>query len=108
MLYDPKWEVKLKAPMIESWRQVLLDAADLLEREGHCKGQFYIEGARCAVGAICGITKDAFTKPMEDSVSQAIGRLCHAVGPYIPDWNDAPDRTAAEVIATMREVAAKR
>lgn len=105
MLYDPKWEVKTKAPTIEPWRQVLLDAADLLEREGHCKGQFYAEGARCTIGAICKVTTNAITKPLGSGVPEAIGRLCNVAGPYIPDWNDAPGRTAFEVIATLRAVA---
>lgn len=34
MLFDPKWDAEIKT---EPWRQLLLDAADLIDRIGWCQ-----------------------------------------------------------------------
>lgn len=61
MLYDPKWDKKLKEIMkpkkakpvkpLEPWRQALLDAADLIEKKGWVQKRFS-RGGYCTIGAI--------------------------------------------------------
>ena len=47
MLYDPKWKIPLTAP------EVLLKAADILERDGWCKYSLNDrQGRHCVAGAI--------------------------------------------------------
>ena len=97
MLYDPKWEVKVKQD--EKWRQILLDAAALLEKCPHWKGGPGQLGSACAITAIYRIGgKEAYP---------AARRLEDAVGCYVPAWNDAPSTTKEMVIAKMREVASR-
>lgn len=53
MLYDPKWEVPIETKPLEPWRKLLLDAAAIIERQGHAK---YVTGAKnghvCLFGAL--------------------------------------------------------
>lgn len=102
---------------VEAWRQVLLDAADKIERDGWCQGQRIIDGRVCAHGAIeASITGDARGRhPLHDAASV---HLYHYLGRQNPGgsmciltssgcagvggWNDAPGRTAAEVCAALR------
>jgi hypothetical protein len=98
-------------------RRVLLDAADLIEARGWCQ-EFYacdFSGAKCrptsadaacfcALGAIHHV-EGAQAGPewtdAEIAWGEALGSLSNAI-----DWNDAPERTAGEVVAKLREVAA--
>ncbi len=104
---------------------ILLGAADLLQDHGHCKGELSNDqGEHCAVGAIAKIDTDRrpsevcllFTDEAVAAVS-AVGNHLHP-GPSpvhedrdtflwqrVVDWNNAPERTAEEVIETFREVA---
>lgn len=89
--------------------KALLDAADYMEKHGHCKGSYrrtrHPESMPtvCAFGAILMATDDGDTR------SQAAQRLAAFVGATedhgVPDWNDAPERTADEVIAALRGAA---
>lgn len=72
-------------------------AAAIIRRGGLCKGRFSIGGSHCALGAL-----DA-AGAMGDSV---VALTTH-VGRWIVQWNDAPERTAADVTCAM-EAAATR
>lgn len=97
----------------EPWRRVLWEAAELIERRGWCQYTAEDQQLRvCAIGAI-GIAHvgDAF-KPAEGNGYKAEMHLANAVrdrAEYaeiaISMWNNASERTAAEVIAKLREVA---
>ncbi len=76
---------------------VLDAAADLLERDGWCQGNH-----RHAAGTCVDYALHAATQPVHNTARQALQRR---VGP-VAEWNNAPDQTAANVIATMRSVAA--
>jgi hypothetical protein len=94
---------------------VLRNAAELCER-GWCQGApsrdvggrdgsddgFLGSASWCALGAIWDAYDDFgnFDEGAEEMLRRAIACRC------IPDWNDAPERTQAEVVAKLREAAA--
>ena len=76
--------------------EILLRAAEVLERDGWTQGASTCGRKRCAMTAI----GDA------DGRIEERERLRAVIGSNsIVDWNDAPGRTASEVIAAMREAA---
>lgn len=109
MLYDKKWDQD--TIKIEPWRQALLDAADLLEKDGWCRFSMRRGEAHCAVGALL----DGYS-PI-DAKQEATRRLAiYIKGKELPGmliakicvrWNDGLFRTKKQVIKTLREVAKK-
>lgn len=100
--------IEAKMPATEPWRVELLKAAERIAVRGHAKHTLVNSaGANCAIGAIRNYRpyKDMFSASnffVESDL--AIWHLSKKVG-SIPEWNNAPDRTAEEVIDTMIEVA---
>jgi hypothetical protein len=91
--------------MSDQIADVLDDAADLLERAGWIQGKTGDpDGARCALGAIAGVT--AYPDSSEIFVRSAL-RIEEAVGGSLALWNDAPERTKQQVLDTFR-LAAKQ
>jgi hypothetical protein len=127
MLLDPKWLKTIEMPEVptETWRQDLLEAANLLATHGMCKR--YREdslGSMCVHGAVAKAATGhvAFDS---DRTIEAMTHLSHYLvrQGQIPDpefyvprkrywcahWNNQPERTTEEVIAALsgaaREVA---
>lgn len=86
-------------------REVLLRAADHMEKYGWRQRRRGMRGEPCcAIGAIAAAIPDSEPDDaLEMSARAALRR--HARIDDIPAWNDAPDRTAAEVIAALRGAA---
>lgn len=88
----------------KSVSETLTAAAELIERDGWCQ---YVstnnEGRRCAVGAI----NVAAGRDYSNS-SYALWAMRQHIGESVAQWNDAPERTQAEVVAALREAAAKQ
>ncbi len=82
--------------------EVARRAADLLERDGWCQGRFStFARRRCLSGAL--MAADRWGSPAVQQVQKQV--LVHT-GTWCPSqWNDAPGRTADEVIALLRQVA---
>ena len=60
MMSDPKWDAKVEA---ERWRQLLMDAADLIDRIGWC--QYTLrdgKGRVCAAEALMSVTYAAYDR----------------------------------------------
>lgn len=88
-------------------KEILLGAADLLERDGWCQLEYQdFSGSRCVVGALSKVLDvdiDSWEGSDEDIEIRTLIR-----GDEILDltfWNDNMVRTAEEVIAKLREVA---
>jgi hypothetical protein len=102
--------------------EILLGAADVIVEHGHHKGGFMHRGAVCARGAINTVVNGdpnncgGFAS-QADQVAQVLadhlglestidfGTTTYVVT-AIGWWNDAPDRTAEQVTAALRECAA--
>lgn len=93
---------------------VLEAAAAVIEARGHFKGGYLgWGGSVCAAGAIrCVIGINLADPPRALLLDERKPALALARGVSgsddlhtIPEWNDAPERTAAEVIAMLRAVA---
>lgn len=79
-------------------RRVLLDAADLIDERGWCQNTFEDDHGRICARRAISMACDHFNDGSAISL---------AVYPYgVCDFNDAPGRTQAEVVAKLREVAA--
>ena len=93
---------------IEPWRQLLLDAADLIERTAWRDGKPYhppVKATRfCVETALCEITPFnlASAPTLFSSALANFANYVHEV-PYV--WNDTPGRTKEEVLAAMRGAA---
>lgn len=82
---------------------ILNNAATLIEERGWTQGRSEdSEGRLCLVGAVC---RYRITGPFSlyDDVFRALHRWVYTGD--LADWNDAPKRTAAEVIFALRGVA---
>lgn len=89
--------------LVDEVGQVLLDAADYIEKHGWCQGNYCDPlGRVCALGALnivsCGIPNHT-----EGIAINAAIRLMWNL--RITQWNDHPERTKEEVIAALRKVA---
>jgi len=75
-------------------------AADVLERDGWTQEQFTDAlGCHCAEGAFM------YATPSVERWTAASAALRSYLGAVVITWNDAPGRTAAEVIAALRAAA---
>jgi hypothetical protein len=104
MLYDPKWEVPAETKPVELWRKIMLDAANYIDAHGLHKGAFRGGRSVCAMGAMAEVGD---CLPF-DVINEALDRLTLFINGSIPFWNDAPSRTKADVVATMRACANAR
>ncbi len=102
MFYDPS----CKPGKFESWRAVLLIAADFMEQRGFCQDEEEDEAGRvCLNGAI---TLAYMAMPREQRpppllVAEALNRHLGPSGAYgFIDWNDQPGRTQEEAVAALR------
>lgn len=100
---------------------ILDRAADVIERNGLHKGSFCAMGpdlpkllsnrACCARGAINFAANGENPQQTSDAGELAHDALCRHLGisgnvdQSVADWNDAPDRTAEQVIAALRGAA---
>jgi hypothetical protein len=88
-------------------------AADVLRRDGWTQGAYHCEGSHCAVGAIemsTGVwVKGQYRNYAEPRVTEAWRALMKHLGHDEPNaifaFNDAPGRTADEVIAALEAAA---
>lgn len=97
-------------------REVLLKAAELVER-GWCQGTGAKNGAGREVSttgraAVCWCAEGALGRAAhgcEDhdfyAAKNALLRALPSLVLSIPEWNDAPGRTQAEVVAALRAAA---
>lgn len=115
MLYNQDWE-RQSNPVSD----ILLKAADLLEKHGLAKFQrMDINGSMCFLGAVqaaqFGISdqiKYGGDSDLTLEVSEAVASLLKLRKGHAPDtrqavadWNNHPERTSQQVIDAMRQAA---
>jgi hypothetical protein len=100
MLYDPKWKIPLTAS------EVLLKAADILERDGWCKYSLHDgQGRHCVAGAILlAVAGSPGGDALRNEARQLLGQHL-SFWPTIESWNDLPWRTRNQVLAKLRAAA---
>ena len=106
---------------------VLEDGADIIEKEGHGKGNYFVPGqGYCALGALgtaAGVfydhdqSTDPALKERFTVYAEAADALAELVTVdrtrnnldnrrhLVPAWNDAPERTKQEVLDALRKAA---
>lgn len=91
--------------------KLLLDAADYMEKHGHCKSRLRDdEGRVCLWGAINAVTgaKD-YVAHLQLNLVNHVGRVAAHLGLLTPDdairWNNAPGRTQEEAVSALRSAA---
>jgi hypothetical protein len=99
---------------VKTVSEILSAAADLIEPEGAwTKGQFSRdkEGFYSATSgrkAVCWCALGAIKRTAPDTEAAMAARDCLksiTSSVSVADWNDAPERTQAEVVAKLREAA---
>jgi hypothetical protein len=102
MLYDPKWK-KHQEKQNEDWRKILLDAADVIEKDGWIQGRMRDKNGYCIHGAINEVSKNRLYQ-------RALAKLelwRMISGQPIGRWNDADGRTKGQVLFVLRAAAWK-
>lgn len=104
MLFDEKrWGKPIEMPEdTEAWRQVLLSAAEVIEKKGWCR--FSMENAK---GQVCllGAFNHAEGKSSDKDIAKA--KLSEYLGVhYIQTWNDKR-WSSRPVLKALRKAAAK-
>lgn len=84
---------------------ILLRAACAIERRGHCKFALRKGGAMCAIGALSYASRGHAYKGFSENGYEAFRKLTAFLGDDVVAWNNAPERTAQEVIDGMRAAA---
>lgn len=99
-------ELTRELQTLEPWRELMLKAADLIEKHGHAKGSYTdARGGYCFMGALH-VAETGDTMGTNGLSSEACHRVMKHIGSRgFIDWNDAPERTGAEVVGIMRRVA---
>ena len=84
----------------------MLTAADAIERYGHRKGRLgCVNTGMCIRGAMFYAAGKLFDTAADQALALVAARLGFDNLGQIIDWNNAPERTAEEVIAALRKVA---
>lgn len=107
------------APVSKDVKDILLAAADLLEKPGGwTKGACARDSDRnsvpiesrdtvcfCTLGALSHLTLGGAGDAADDLFARTAERLRSYLGREITRWNDAPTRTQTEVVRTLRGAA---
>lgn len=94
-------------PRLNPVGQCLMDGADRIRKHGHAKKVLRSpEGGYCIVGALYDVKEKVPFTAIYNGVAAAAFRAIEAkTCDSILGWNDAPERTAEEVIAVLESAA---
>lgn len=95
-----KHEQALPVPTVDPVGEILLRAADLIEREGWTRGMAHDHEGRCVFGAIYEITEKNYYKPMV--------RLERHLKMSTIAWNDQVCISKEQAVAALRAAARQR
>lgn len=87
-------------------KDTLLEAADLIECVGHCKGMLRRIDSKCRIRGFCAYGA-LITVNADDAIQcKARRQLANVIGTFrLGKWNDAPERTAKDVIEAFYKAA---
>ena len=106
MLYDKKWNQEVK---VDEVGELLLKAADVVERKGWCQCRLRTPSGRvCVMGAVLVAHGEDIETPFYDHpywLDKAMGRIQNVTNRWPPEWNDQGGRTAEEVVSVLRQAA---
>lgn len=97
--------------------EVLYAAADLIEVNGLCQGDYwpgangewrYVPGDPVCTFGACAVVLGVeypWAADMPDVVEDIADALDEVVGEWVPGWNDAPGQTAERVVSVLRACA---
>ena len=106
MWYDPAIGSPDHAPLpVEEWRRILFRAADILDHVGWITHAFRSKDGYCAVGAIAAAAHG--DRRNKNQALRIVNRHLQPTHLGLISWNDTYGRSAAEVIALLREVATR-
>lgn len=105
---SPTIKPTTKPSQLEPWQLALFAAADLIAFEGFVQNRLYDDrtGAHCVIGAINQYHTLSWSTTDDN---WCLNKLCGYLGlsdwNSIVSWNNAPERTQAEVVAALRGAA---
>jgi hypothetical protein len=108
-MYDKgKFEIEVPVKQRTPAQQILWDAAQILRKHGHCKGAVMDEDGRyCWIGALDRAHRDSGLSL--DDYRDAFSQWDRCSGApnqhYAVRWNNAPERTAEDVINAFERAA---
>lgn len=100
MYADEKKFGEVTEPKVDKVGQVLLDAADYIEKHGWVRGSFHNSEGVCIWGAILMVRK-----PNSIVTDACLQRMYKTTGQGIIGYNDFTAKNKQEVIAMLRKAA---
>jgi hypothetical protein len=116
----------VERPQIDHPWEILAGAADIIENFGLHKGSYWKgfdflysytappDVPCCVLGALSAVADEDPRLPNRKDIVRAAELFLHYAIVYDPegdvgtaDWNDNPDRTAEQVVATLRDLASQ-
>lgn len=112
MLYDPKWEVEVEAPVkeLEPWQKKLTEVITLLETRGWCQHRMEgPHGSHCLVGAINFVTLGNANNDFRAQFNEINKQIREKIRARIDSnmitwWNDFHARTQDDVIDMLQSL----
>jgi hypothetical protein len=110
-----------RPPVRDDWRHVLLQAADILEHLGWCRGALERDEQHCAIGAIIAaynqgdigskdyadlfFLRDCAVQSVIGKVEAHLNRHKDGDGMNLMEWNDNVARSGKKVVSLLRAAA---
>lgn len=120
MLYDPKWTPPATEIKLEPWQEILLKAAEIIEKLGWIQGSLETNNGVCMFGALNRAKEYYRDQHVQLALAQcnfsgsdgplaaveiAADHIASNLGQPGWVWNDKYRRTKEEVVSKLREVA---
>lgn len=110
MLYDKRWDDKVKAPAVkelEPWQRTIYKMIDVLNERGWCQHLLEnSEGQVCIYGALNTVIGGS---PAYCGEGQKWRKVSHAIHNHVGTdaafWNNMKGRTKGQIINMLKEVA---
>jgi hypothetical protein len=103
MLYDKRWD----KPQADAIGELILAAADRLDRDGWCRGTYHDEqGRHCIIGAF--LPSKSIVDITSPNIFHAVDRISTHLGMCPQHWNDIVCQSGEQASAMLRQVALEK